>query len=80
MTNESLLLVENPSPFSPISQLNYEYYNDRHELIRSLKNREELQAIVGHGLIPFGGAQCPDLNDYADGVDTMQFLANLNNS
>jgi hypothetical protein len=80
MTNESLLLVENPSLFSPISQLNYEYYNDRHELVRSLKNREELQAIVGHGLIPFGGAQCPDLNDYADGVDTMQFLANLNNS
>jgi len=32
---------------------------------------------VGHGHIPFGKAQQPELWDYADGVNTMAFLANL---
>ena len=26
---------------------------------------------------PFGAAQCPTLDDYADGIDTMKFLLNL---
>ena len=29
MTNESIILFENPSIFSPISQLNYEFYTDK---------------------------------------------------
>ena len=78
MTNDSVLLVESPSLFSPISQLNYEYYNNRQELQNSLKKSEELQAIIGHGFIPFGQAQCPAINIYTDGVDTLQFLLNLN--
>jgi len=39
--------------------------------------KDEIQAIVGQGYIPFGAAQCPGLNDYADGVDVMAFLAAL---
>jgi hypothetical protein len=27
--------------------------------------------------IPFGQAQCPNLDDYADGADTMAFLNNI---
>ena len=26
------------------------------------------------GYLPFGAAQCPGLSDFADGVDTMQWL------
>ena len=29
------------------------------------------------GALPLGDAQCPGLSDYADGVDTMEFLINL---
>jgi hypothetical protein len=36
--------------------------------------RKNIQAVVGHGFIPFGNAQKPTLSDYADGVDTMYFL------
>ena len=77
MSNESILLIEDVSSFSPISQLNYEYYSDKHELARRLSGSEELQCIVGRDYIPFGHAQEPALADYADGVDTMQFLVDL---
>ena len=76
MTNESLLLVENPSIFSPISQLNYEYYSDLHSLLESLRSNPDLQGVVGKDFIPFGKAQTPGIRDYADGVDTMEFLIN----
>lgn len=77
MTNGSVLLSENNSIFSPISQLNYEFYEDRAELQQSLENNQGIQCVVGHGNIPFGGAQRPGWKDYADGVDTMTFLVTL---
>jgi hypothetical protein len=76
MTNESTLLVEEASVFSPISQLNYGFYNDRDTLLNSLKNNEEIQCIAGID-VPLGAAQSPDLMDYADGKDTLQFLLTL---
>ena len=30
------------------------------------------------GFAPFGKAQCPALDDYADGVDTMAFYSRFN--
>lgn len=77
MSNESILLVKDLSIFSPIGQLNYEFYVQKNELVASLIENQELQAIVGEGFIPFGKAQYPALADYADGVNTMQFLAGL---
>jgi hypothetical protein len=76
MTNESTLLVEEASVFSPISQLNYSFYNDRDALLNSLKNNEEIQCIAGVDMPP-GEAQAPGLMDYADGKDTLQFLLTL---
>jgi hypothetical protein len=77
MSNESILLVENESPFSPIGQLHYEFYTNENAVREKLKNNENIQCIVGRNGISFGGAQCPDVYDYADGVDTMSFLMNL---
>jgi len=76
MTNESTLLVENDSIFSPISQLNYGFYKNKETVLENLKNHQEIQCIVGLD-IPFGKAQQPRLSDYADGIDTMKFLINL---
>jgi len=76
MTNESTLLVENESVFSPISQLNYSFYNTKDNVISALSGNEEIQCIAGTDLA-FGLAQKPGLMDYADGVDTMQFLLTL---
>lgn len=74
MTNGNLLLSENSSLFSPISQLNYSFYENAPSLARELAANPELQCIIGKGYVPFGQAQSPSLTDYADGVDTMQFL------
>ena len=77
MTNDAVILTENPSPFSPVSQVHYEFYTDKQAVTEALVNNEDIQCIVGHGFVPFGKAQSPALTDYADGVDTMAFLAGL---
>lgn len=77
MTNGSIILVENPSIFSPISQLNYEFYAHKNDVGDTLRSLSDLQCAVGHGYIPFGEAQLPSLSDYADGIDTMKFLTRL---
>jgi hypothetical protein len=77
MTNESVILTENDSPFSPISVLHFAYYKDWEEVSGSLRQNSDIQCVVGHGHIPFGQSQKPSLTDYADGEDTLQFLHNL---
>jgi hypothetical protein len=77
MTNDSIILIENGSPFSPISQLHYEYYSNENELREKLKKDQSIQCIVSKKDIGFGEAQCPNVNDYADGIDTMKFLMSL---
>jgi len=76
MTDESTLLVENESVFSPISQLNYSFYNKKEDVIIALTGNESIQCITGTD-IAFGLSQKPGLMDYADGVDTVQFLLTL---
>ncbi len=77
MTNEATLLVENKGLFSPISQLFYEYYDNKKSTIENLQNNNDVQCIVGNGHVGFGAAQNPDLFTYADGEDTMEFLLGL---
>ncbi len=77
MTNGTLLLSENNSIFSPISQLNYEFYSDPSTLKKTLEENPDIQCIAGEGYLPLGNSQYPSLNDYADGMDTMKFLLQL---
>jgi hypothetical protein len=82
LDNGFLTIKEDESYSSPISSVFYEYY----ESIDSVKNKlqldsEKIQCIVSNGLIensiPFGKTQQPELWDYADGVDTLEFLLSL---
>src|SRR5450432_520833 len=73
MTNDCLLLLEDGSPFSPISVLHYSFYKDRSNWIPAGEH-ENLQCIVGRHFLPFGESQRPVLRDWADGADTLQFL------
>jgi hypothetical protein len=74
MTNGSILLIEDQAIFSPISQLNYEYYDNKEEFLEKLKKSDDIQCITGSEKVPFGAAQCPSVMDYSDGVDTLKFL------
>ena len=77
MTNGSILLHEDAQLFSPISQLNYEFYNPGEELPEMLRGNEAIQCIVGNKYVPWGSGQQPGLTDFADGVDTLKFLLDL---
>lgn len=77
MTNGSILLIEDTAIFSPISQLNYEFYSGNDDLSAKLPAAQDLQCIAGKGFTPFGEGQCPSISDYADGVDTLKFLVTL---
>lgn len=77
MNNDSIILTENSSPFSPVSQVHYTFYTDKAQMLATLSASEEIQCVAGRDGIPFGKAQQPGLTDYADGVDTMAFLMGL---
>ncbi|PCJ24245.1 MAG: acyl-CoA reductase [Flavobacteriales bacterium] len=83
LDNGFLLLKEEESLSSPVGVLNYEFYDSINELKSILeKQKNELQCIVSSKNTPietlkFGQAQCPSLNEYADGIDTIKFLIDL---
>lgn len=77
MANDCTLLLENKAIFSPISQLNYEFIKPGFSLSTLRIEEPGIQCIVGQGHTAFGEAQKPGLFDYADGIDTMQFLLTL---
>jgi hypothetical protein len=79
MNNETVILTENSSPFSPVSQIHYQFYKKKEELEVIFNKNESIQCIVGHDYIPFGEAQKPNIGQYADGVDTLGFLLTLTN-
>ena len=58
--------------------LYYEFYSNV-DLIEGFieDNKDLLQCVVSHDKIPFGSTQKPNLWDYADGVDTVEFLRDL---
>ena len=78
LDNNFVLLRESEELFSPLSMVHYQYYETQKTIDNFLEfQKENIQAIVGHNYIPFGEAQSPKLNDYADGVDVMKWLNNI---
>jgi hypothetical protein len=75
MNTGSILLSENPSPFAAISQVHYQFYEPGK---MPTVNKEAIQCVVGKAGLEFGSLQFPKLSQYADGVDTLAFLASLN--
>ena len=85
LTNGFVIFKEDRSLASRIACVHYEYYNDLDELARDLNElSDDIQCISanchvgGHQTVAIGDCQRPGLADYADGVDTMHFLSNLN--
>jgi hypothetical protein len=88
LQNGFLIVFEDVRIPSPIAVLHYEFYDSIKELEENLHNhKEKIQCIVSSiplsnvqsPLVQFGETQTPALWDYADGVDTMQFLSELSN-
>ncbi|MFN0031762.1 MAG: acyl-CoA reductase [Flavobacteriales bacterium] len=78
LDNGFVLLKEDNNMTSPTASIYYSRYQNSEHLAQRLKENDDvLQCVAGRGYIPFGKAQQPKLTDYADGVDTMQFLTGL---
>jgi hypothetical protein len=74
----NLIVSENEALVSPVGVLHVHRYSSDEELQNWLKQHEEkIQCVVGQQAIPFGQAQFPALDDFADGVNTYAFLFNL---
>ena len=84
LQNEFLILKKSDQIISRIASVHYQHYSDLQLLSSKLINlNEEIQCVIsevpmeGFNVHEFGSAQCPAIDDYADGVDTMQFLLSL---
>lgn len=82
LDNEFMTLKEDTAYASPISSVFYEYYQDLNQLKERLAaDSEQIQCVVSSGIIEnsvkFGQTQHPQLWDYADNVDTIEFLIGL---
>jgi hypothetical protein len=83
LDNGFLLLKEDNALVSPISVCFYETYeNDAHLEQLLAESAEKIQCTVSLddrvlNSFRFGEAQVPKLEDFADGIDTMEFLINL---
>lgn len=82
--NGCLLLRQSDQLNTPISVLHYQYYDSIEQINGYLNcNREKIQCVVSkNAFLPnsfnFGIAQKPDVQEYADKVDTLHFLLSLN--
>ncbi|XCF05705.1 acyl-CoA reductase [Tamlana crocina] len=82
LENGFFMIKEDQSYASPIATLFYEYYDNTEQLKEKLNQDENLiQCIVSNGFteneIAFGSTQKPKLWDYADSVDSVEFLLSI---
>jgi len=79
-SNDFVMLTQHEQMASPVSVLYYREYDQIEAVLKELQSRqEEIQCVVGKepGMVPPGQAQYPGPDDYADGIDTLQFLTRL---
>jgi len=86
LDNGFLLLKEDEQIASPVGTLHYEYYDSVSDVQKKLDqwDANNVQCLVSNDhafpeALTFGSTQNPQLWEYADGVDTMEFLYTLSN-
>ncbi|MDB5158693.1 MAG: acyl-CoA reductase [Mucilaginibacter sp.] len=85
LDNNFLILKEDERLTSPLAVLFYSYYDDLKSAEGLINTQaENIQCVVSTAplnvksqVVDFGQSQHPQLWDYADGIDTMDFLTNL---
>ncbi|BAO77487.1 acyl-CoA reductase [Winogradskyella sp. PG-2] len=82
LENGFLMIKEDKSYSSPIATLFYEHYDSLEGLSNKLtQEKDKIQCVVANEFwnneVPFGETQNPQLWDYADNVDTVEFLLTI---
>ena len=81
--NGFVLLKESEKIGSPVGTIYFEYYKSDNQIKEMIKkNNEKIQCIVSNNNYPktikSGETQMANLNDFADDIDTFNFLLKLN--
>ena len=81
-SSEYLVLLQDDAIASRIATVHYQEYTDLQHVTADLQlNADKIQCVVSEhpelNAIPLGMAQMPSLSDYADNVDTLEFLSGL---
>ncbi|MFT6718218.1 MAG: hypothetical protein ACJAY8_000610 [Sphingobacteriales bacterium] len=75
LENNFVIMRESDQLASPVGVIHYSFYGNEEELKAKLAEAEgQIQCIVGADYLPFGQAQKPGILDFADGVNTLEFL------
>jgi hypothetical protein len=82
LENGFLMIKEDENYASPIATIFYEYYDNPIDLkIKIHQEADNIQCIVANNFleneVKFGQTQHPELWDYADGVNTLEFLSKI---
>jgi len=84
LQHEVILFRPATSIMSRIGCIHFEYYLNVKKVFNAIKNKsEEIQCVVSNiknkevSTTPFGQAQSPTIDTFADDVDTVQFLLTL---
>ncbi|HPW66325.1 MAG TPA: acyl-CoA reductase [Salinivirgaceae bacterium] len=78
-----VIMVQESKLSSPMSVVHFEIYKSIEEVKNSLKALNSMvQCVVGdtkinNSWVPFGKSQYPDINDFADGINTCDFIMQL---
>ena len=76
LDNGFLLMKETKELQAPIAMLYFHRYIDKAEINAYLAlHHYQIQCIVGKGFLPFGTAQRPRIHDFADQVNTLEWLS-----
>jgi hypothetical protein len=80
LDNGIIICKENSVLASPISVLHYQYYNSLDSALKEVSSLDsELQCVASNAVkkssfVNLGQTQFPKLNDYANGINTLEFL------
>lgn len=88
LADDKVMMQESKALSTPLSMLYYHHYENIDELQKSLLAlSDEIQCVVCtsltektlgyNGAVGFGKTQFPELNDYADGINTIEFLLSV---
>jgi hypothetical protein len=80
LDNGFILLHENDSLHAPLAMVNYHRHSDKAAIVQYIDlHRDRIQCVIGKDFLPFGSAQQPEIDDFADNINTLAWLSKVLN-
>lgn len=80
LDNGFVLLMESTELHPPLAMIYYHHYKSFEDVLSYITlKKEQIQCVVGNQFAPFGSSQSPSISDFADGINTMEWLKNVIN-